>query len=109
MQLMLNKHLSDRLFLKNRKKQGLSAVIRMVGRRAAWALGLFALIGMAFYVDRCDAEGGIRGLDPALQPKYEPVDGQFACLDGKKSVPFDQLNDNYCDCFDGSDEPGGRF
>ena len=48
----------------------------------------------------------IRGLNPALATKYKPVDGKFSCLDGSKVIPFDQLNDGYCDCLDGSDEPG---
>ena len=26
--------------------------------------------------------------------------------DGSDSVPFDMVNDDYCDCKDGSDEPG---
>ena len=52
------------------------------------------------------AAASIRGLDPALAAKYAGTDGEFACLDGKKSVPFTQVNDDYCDCFDGSDEPG---
>ncbi|CAH2272973.1 glucosidase 2 subunit beta isoform X1 [Pelobates cultripes] len=39
----------------------------------------------------------------------------FTCLDGSRTIPFDRVNDDYCDCTDGTDEPGtaacsnGRF
>jgi len=38
---------------------------------------------------------------------YKPKDGNFfQCLDGSKMIPYSALNDDYCDCPDGSDEPG---
>ena len=50
----------------------------------------------------------IRGLDPSLILQYSGADGTFACLDGSKTIPFARVNDDYCDCQDGSDEPGDR-
>lgn len=51
--------------------------------------------------------GLLRGVDPAVAHLYDSSSGGgFSCRDGSKSVPFDHVNDNYCDCFDGSDEPG---
>jgi len=39
--------------------------------------------------------------------RYLPdKEGNFTCLDGAMSVKFDKVNDNSCDCADGSDEPG---
>jgi hypothetical protein len=31
---------------------------------------------------------------------------QFTCLDGSETLAIDKVNDDYCDCRDGSDEPG---
>lgn len=47
-------------------------------------------------------------------PRYS-VTSVFHCFDGRKAIPAAAVNDNYCDCVDGSDEPGtaaclgGRF
>lgn len=53
------------------------------------------------------ASAQIRGIDPTKAEKYSQSSGSFTCLDGSKTIPFDRVNDNYCDCpGDGSDEPG---
>ena len=36
----------------------------------------------------------------------KPRSGSWKCLDGKQLIPSDRINDNFCDCKDGSDEPG---
>lgn len=36
---------------------------------------------------------------------YDPT-RDFNCLDGSGTIPFAYVNDDYCDCQDGSDEPG---
>ncbi|CAK6971179.1 glucosidase 2 subunit beta [Scomber scombrus] len=46
-----------------------------------------------------------RGVPLSKREFYE--EGKpFTCLDGSRSIPFDRVNDDYCDCQDGSDEPG---
>jgi len=50
----------------------------------------------------------IKGVAPQDQHLYSPdSDGYFACLgDSSIRIPFQRVNDDYCDCPDGSDEPG---
>ena len=63
---------------------------------------LFAVV-----TDRSQAaQPSIKGLDPSLSAKYKPKSGRFACFDGSSDLAFDRVNDNFCDCIDGSDEPG---
>lgn len=56
------------------------------------------------------------GVQPDRRTFYELNSGQsFRCLDDSGSIPVEFVNDDYCDCTDGSDEPGtsacpqGRF
>lgn len=48
-----------------------------------------------------------RGASPAEAVLYvTDGSGQFTCRDGSKKIPYARVNDDYCDCEDGSDEPG---
>eukprot|EP00795_Rhopilema_esculentum_P008665 gene8665-14681_t len=55
------------------------------------------------------------GVGPEMSSHYSKLNGKFKCLDGKQIFPQTYINDNFCDCDDGSDEPGtsacvnGRF
>ena len=49
----------------------------------------------------------IIGIDPKFKHKYVPNhNNMFQCLDSNIEIPFEWVNDDYCDCLtDGSDEP----
>ncbi|KAL7053763.1 hypothetical protein AAHC03_026711 [Spirometra sp. Aus1] len=46
-----------------------------------------------------------RGVPPEFAPFYVPSEN-FICLDKSATHPWSRVNDDYCDCRDGSDEPG---
>ncbi|KAM6957666.1 glucosidase 2 subunit beta [Aplochiton taeniatus] len=46
-----------------------------------------------------------RGVPLSKRQFYEE-NKPFTCLDGSRTIPFERVNDDYCDCKDGSDEPG---
>ncbi|XP_075678928.1 glucosidase 2 subunit beta isoform X2 [Dermatophagoides pteronyssinus] len=56
----------------------------------------------------------INGTTEVLRPRGVPLTKKsfydpgkdFQCLDGSATIPFLLVNDDYCDCDDGSDEPG---
>lgn len=60
------------------------------------------------YLSASAATTSIRGVSPEQESLYKPDEnGMFACLKNTDvKISMDQINDNYCDCPDGSDEPG---
>lgn len=46
-----------------------------------------------------------RGVPLSRASLYDPQK-DFVCFDGSLTIPFTQVNDEYCDCPDASDEPG---
>lgn len=46
-----------------------------------------------------------RGVPLSRASLYDPQK-DFTCFDGSLTIPFTQVNDDYCDCPDASDEPG---
>ena len=66
---------------------------------APWLLGL-SLLAVAL-------EGKTLGVPPSLLSRYTPSNGdRWTCLDGSREIAWSAVNDDYCDCPDGSDEPG---
>lgn len=54
-----------------------------------------------------DTEGNadvIRGVPPSKQEQYGGE--TYLCDDNTKTYSRNEINDGYCDCLDGSDEPG---
>uniref|UniRef100_A0A8C6U5V9 Glucosidase 2 subunit beta n=1 Tax=Neogobius melanostomus TaxID=47308 RepID=A0A8C6U5V9_9GOBI len=71
------------------------------------------VVAAVFWSDLVDSRK-IRGISSSYKRFYREKKS-FLCIDGSKMIPFEQVNDDYCDCQDGSDEPGtsacprGRF
>eukprot|EP00971_Amphidinium_carterae_P180579 3581491-Amphidinium_carterae.1 len=79
---------------------------------------LSVLITRSLWVAVAYADTLPRGANPRDASLYQRLDGSFACRSSNQDgdvFDFDSVNDDYCDCNDGSDEPGtnacarGRF
>jgi hypothetical protein len=63
------------------------------------------LLAVALPVPICTSQ--VLGVHPSLQHAYSPSNtNTWKCLDGSREIPFSAVNDDYCDCLDGTDEPG---
>lgn len=50
-----------------------------------------------------------RGVRPELLDRYlRAGNATFRCINGSKEIAFEKVNDDFCDCPDGTDEPGRR-
>lgn len=65
------------------------------------AMLLLVVIAATLVVVNAD----VRGVQTANKDAYQ-LKETFRCLDGSMEIPFKFVNDEYCDCADGSDEPG---
>ena len=71
---------------------------------ASSAFTVFLFTTLSLFLGHTCAQ--LRGLNPELRDYYDLSKETFVCLDGLKTFPVSYVNDDYCDCFDGSDEPG---
>ncbi|KAI9856004.1 MAG: hypothetical protein M1813_009329 [Trichoglossum hirsutum] len=66
----------------------------------------FLLLGTAVRSVIAADTAGLRGVGPDFA-KYYKSDSPFTCISGPSHhIDVSQVNDDYCDCPDGSDEPG---
>eukprot|EP01043_Picozoa_sp_COSAG02_P006510 COSAG02_NODE_186_length_30414_cov_24.815372_11_plen_332_part_00 len=81
--------------------------ISWLGRLAARAVSLALVAAAAAGAQTADG-AALVGVDPEDETYRGLGPGDtFVCSDGSvTAVPFERLNDRFCDCRDGSDEPG---
>ncbi|XP_038684530.1 glucosidase 2 subunit beta-like isoform X2 [Tripterygium wilfordii] len=62
------------------------------------------IVGSCIVIDSVHALSSLLGVHPLDERYY--ASKVIKCKDGSKSFARDRLNDNFCDCVDGTDEPG---
>lgn len=101
----LEKKSVDRLALDSKV-----AASRLPLRVVAFVALIFGVVALAAHrsaraspspVVRPAAKAAATSAGPTLQTPLPP----FQCTTSKEKIPSSRVNDDYCDCFDGSDEP----
>lgn len=65
------------------------------------------LLPLPLTVTTASGSDKLIGVAPSLIKKYTPSKSNtWTCLDGSREIAWSAVNDDYCDCPDGSDEPG---
>lgn len=66
---------------------------------------MYVIFIISFLVVEIYGSVSVIGVPPSKLLLYQP-NKDFTCFDGSKNIPFNSVNDDFCDCADGSDEPG---
>lgn len=61
---------------------------------------------IALLLVMCCTAAAIRGVQEKLLDRYLPDSSVFRCVESNVDIPMKFVNDEFCDCPDGSDEPG---
>lgn len=74
----------------------------------------FAVLALAIAGTTHAAAAELKGVKSSDAQKYlTPVSssrpGSWKCLNSSQEIPLSAVNDNYCDCEDGTDEPGAYW
>ena len=84
-------------------------------RKMGILLALLVVLLATLYAPPASSQAATVGVHPDQLALYSG--SEFSCKDGSAKISISQVNDNFCDCADGSDEPatsacgnsGGQF